>query len=67
MATAKKQKVAVKRFCTIDDWDTLLKNIAKDTKNPNESYRYLKDHEKESRDWYFEGDHDEYPWAFLQK
>ena len=31
------------------------------------SYRYLKDHEKEFRDWYFEGDHDEYPWAFLQK
>ena len=68
-------KTAIMRFSAVDDWDRLLRELGEDHRyytlnNYKEppiinGYEFLKKHEAEFRNWYFEGDHDEYPWAFF--
>lgn len=70
-------KTAIMRFTAVEDWDRLLRELGSDYDNHRNAqnkttgplavsgYEFLKKHEAEFRNWYFEGDHDEYPWNFF--
>ena len=60
-------KYGIMRFFMVADWERLLRSTADEAVDPDTAYKDLKEHEAEFRKWYYEGDHDEYPWMFLHR
>ena len=48
-------------------WDEFFADLTKDMSEDRKQYLQTKEGRLKFFDWYFEGDHDEYPWAFFDQ
>ena len=48
-------------------WDEFFDKLTKDMPKERRQYLQTKEGRLKFMDWYFESDHDEYPWAFFER